>query len=174
DISKVLFHDANALAIAKEQFPTLPWDQWAAAVEVKWDDLKDWAEWFERIENLPNKNLHNYGLPDIGVDYAAFAKTLRDSSEAELADKFTRELEFSDASRKVFRVVIEEGQWGGEDVKKLNFTMRLMISGVVGFYICLLLGFWIAGPGVIAIIVGGCLAGVFVVVLGALRKFRGK
>ncbi len=153
NISNLIFHDEKVLVLVKGQFPALPWDKWAEIVRIKWNDLKEWAEWFSRIESIPTKLDFNYGLPHIGVDYPAFAKLIRESPVDELIDKFLMDPSFSESCRKVFHVVIEEENWGGASSHNKRDLGFLTIQ-VLGSFFCLFFCLRVGGQNIPAIILG--------------------
>ncbi len=156
NISELIFHDEKVFTSVKDQFLALPWDKWADIVRIKWNDLKEWAEWFSRIESIPTKRDLNFGLPNIGVDYPSFAKLIRESPVDELIDKYALEPTFSDACRKVFKVVIEDENWGGASFSKKKDFGFLSIQAL-GSLICLFIGLKIWGLNGMAIILTfGC------------------
>ncbi len=168
NISEILFHDAKALAFAKQQFPTLPWDQWADVVKIKWDELIEWAEWFSRIETIPMKGDSPYGLPSIGVDYPQFARIIRESRIEELVDQFWIDPAFANNCRKVFHVVIEGENWGGalRTTRELNIMIAQFFVGYLGLFASLLI--WGLNP--LGFTIGGGFWFIVLLIYGLWRK----
>ncbi|OLS13447.1 MAG: hypothetical protein RBG13Loki_2901 [Promethearchaeota archaeon CR_4] len=169
NISDLIFHDEEVFTHLKRQFPTLPWDEWAAIVKIKWNELKEWADWFAQIETIQSKRGPPFGLPAIGVDYPKFARVIRESSLEELVDNFSVDPTFADTCCKIYHVVIEEENWGGASVRNLRKIRNLIIEGLTCIY-SFLVSLLIWGSNMLALFLGIIICLSFIIVFEFLRK----